>query len=155
MSGPIADRPLDRLALELVDAKQCFSSAHEHHSILDHGLPHAREDSFLGVYVEVHQDIANEPIAPGALHSGAGEALAEGAVVEPDELDQERPVERGAGMQRLLVRLAGVLVPRADREAIVAAVDPVADGAAREVALFFDESELVGYDRASQPWIVE
>ena len=27
--------------------------------------------------------------------------------------------------------------------------------AAREVALFFDDSELVSYDRATQPWIVE
>jgi nucleoside-diphosphate kinase len=30
-----------------------------------------------------------------------------------------------------------------------------AEDAVREVALFFDESELVAYDRASQPWIVE
>ena len=27
--------------------------------------------------------------------------------------------------------------------------------AAREVALFFDDSELISYDRATQPWIVE
>jgi nucleoside-diphosphate kinase len=30
-----------------------------------------------------------------------------------------------------------------------------AEDAAREVSLFFDDSELVAYDRASQPWIVE
>ncbi len=30
-----------------------------------------------------------------------------------------------------------------------------AEDAAREVALFFDNSELVSYDRATQPWIVE
>lgn len=30
-----------------------------------------------------------------------------------------------------------------------------AEDAAREVALFFDDSELVSYDRATQPWIVE
>ena len=30
-----------------------------------------------------------------------------------------------------------------------------ADDAAREVALFFNDSELVAYDRATQPWIVE
>lgn len=30
-----------------------------------------------------------------------------------------------------------------------------AEDAAREVALFFDDSELISYDRATQPWIVE
>ena len=30
-----------------------------------------------------------------------------------------------------------------------------AEDAAREVALFFDDSELVSYDRATQTWIVE
>ncbi|MCH8230125.1 MAG: nucleoside-diphosphate kinase [Chloroflexi bacterium] len=30
-----------------------------------------------------------------------------------------------------------------------------AEEAAREVALFFDDSELISYDRATQPWIVE
>ncbi len=30
-----------------------------------------------------------------------------------------------------------------------------AEDAAREVALFFENSELVSYDRATQPWIVE
>jgi len=30
-----------------------------------------------------------------------------------------------------------------------------AEDAVREVALFFDDSELVAYDRATQPWIVE
>ncbi|MCH8911003.1 MAG: nucleoside-diphosphate kinase [Chloroflexi bacterium] len=29
-----------------------------------------------------------------------------------------------------------------------------AEDAAREVALFFDDSELISYDRATQPWIV-
>jgi nucleoside-diphosphate kinase len=30
-----------------------------------------------------------------------------------------------------------------------------ADDAARELGLFFNDSELVSYDRATQPWIVE
>jgi nucleoside-diphosphate kinase len=30
-----------------------------------------------------------------------------------------------------------------------------ADDAAREVGLFFNEDELIAYDRASKPWIVE
>ncbi|MEK9676041.1 MAG: nucleoside-diphosphate kinase, partial [Chloroflexota bacterium] len=30
-----------------------------------------------------------------------------------------------------------------------------AEDAAREVALWFDADELVSYDRATQPWIVE
>ena len=30
-----------------------------------------------------------------------------------------------------------------------------AEDAAREMGLFFDDSELVAYDRATQPWIVE
>jgi nucleoside-diphosphate kinase len=30
-----------------------------------------------------------------------------------------------------------------------------ADDAAREVSLFFNDSELIAYDRATQPWIVE
>ena len=30
-----------------------------------------------------------------------------------------------------------------------------AEEAAREVALFFDDTELISYDRATQPWIVE
>jgi nucleoside-diphosphate kinase len=29
------------------------------------------------------------------------------------------------------------------------------DDAAREVTLFFNDSELTSYDRATQPWIVE
>ena len=29
------------------------------------------------------------------------------------------------------------------------------EDAAREVTLFFDDSELISYDRATQPWIVE
>ena len=74
------------------------------------------------------QDVAQEPVAAGALHRRAGEERAEGRVVEAGEFGQRRrrrgPPGRPGGHRR---RGAGELVPGADREAIVAAEHAVAD----------------------------
>ena len=53
----------------------------------------------------------------------------EGRIVEPGELGQRRCAQVVARLQLRLARGARELVPGADREAVVAAIDPVADRA--------------------------
>src|SRR5262249_45828724 len=57
----------------------------------------------------------------------AGEAAAEGSVVEGGELDQHRRRQLGPGCERRLARFLGELVPRAGGEAVVAAIDAIAE----------------------------
>src|SRR6185437_16562798 len=73
------------------------------------------------------EDVAQEAVAADALYRRAREALPEGGIVEPGELRQERRRGRIAGRKAGLARRPREFVPGADGEAIVAAVDAVAD----------------------------
>src|SRR5664279_1885916 len=75
---------------------------------------------------DVDQHIAHETIAAGALDRGLGKQCAELRVVEPGEF---RKRGRSQGLARGELGLAALhreLVPRANRQAIVAAVYAVA-----------------------------
>src|SRR5690606_36146434 len=71
--------------------------------------------------------VAHEAVAADALDRVLGKQRPEGRIVQPRELDQRRRLQGLAGVQRLLARAAGELVPRAGRQAVVAAVDAVAE----------------------------
>ena len=73
------------------------------------------------------QDVAHEAVAAGALDRRFREQRAKGGVVEAGELG-ERGRPQGLARRELLLAPGGrELVPRADREAIVASIDAVAD----------------------------
>ena len=66
--------------------------------------------------------------APDPLDRRAGEDRAEAGIVEREQVGQRRRGQLGAGQEGPVgARGVGEAVPRADREAIVAAVDAVAD----------------------------
>ena len=101
------------------------------------------------------QDVAQEAVAADALDRRAGEARAKARVVEPRELGQRRRAQIVPRGELRLGRAARELVPRADREAVVAAEDAIADRPAelaRDVARVLDREvgdaapgvELVG-----------
>src|SRR5690606_4767936 len=67
-------------------------------------------------------------VAADALDRRAGEMRAERCVVQSRQLGERGGIEVVAGGELRLSRRLGVLVPGADGEAIVAAIDAVADG---------------------------
>ena len=73
------------------------------------------------------QHIADEAVAAGALHRGLGEHRAERRVVELRKLGERRRARHVARGELGVAAGLRELVPRADREAVVAAVDAVAD----------------------------
>src|SRR3546814_20912895 len=77
------------------------------------------------------EDVAQEAVAAGALDGRAGEDAAEARVVELGEILQAWCGQLGARQERRLRRALRKLVPRADGEAVVAAVDAVAHGRAQ------------------------
>src|SRR5208283_5850922 len=62
-----------------------------------------------------------------ALHGRAGEELAERALVEPSQIRKARRAQARVGRKLRLARCFCEFVPGADGEAVVAAIDPVAD----------------------------
>src|SRR5688572_16737793 len=85
-------------------------------------------------------DVAHEAVAADALDRGAGEALAEGGLVECCEFGQPRRAEIGARRKCHLVRALGELVPWASGEAVVAAVDAIAE---QRPQLFVDRAFML------------
>src|SRR5690606_27764877 len=76
------------------------------------------------------EHVAQEPRMPDALDRRTGEHAAESRIVELHHIGERRRLELGAGAQLHLVRFGGELVPGADRETVVAAIDAVAHGRA-------------------------
>src|SRR5580658_9920422 len=87
------------------------------------------------------QDIAKEARVPEAPHRAAGEALAKRRLVERGEFVERRRLKVRARDQGGFARALGELVPRTDRQAIVATEDAVADRRAklrRDMPLMLD-----------------
>src|ERR1035437_8416954 len=76
--------------------------------------------------VDGDQHIAQETIAAGALDRGLGKQRTELRVVEPGELRKPGRAQSLARGELGLAALHRELVPRANRQAIVAAIDAVA-----------------------------
>ena len=72
------------------------------------------------------EDVADEAVAADALDRALGEEGAEGRVVEGGEVGERRARAGLARVQRRLAAGLGELVPGADGQAVVAAVDAVA-----------------------------
>ena len=73
------------------------------------------------------EDVADEARPSDPLDRRAGKAGAEGGVVERRQFGERRRVQVLAGGELGLAAERGELVPGADGEAVVAAVNPVAD----------------------------
>jgi hypothetical protein len=85
--------------------------------------------------------IAHETVAADALDGRARESFPKARIVERGELGKTRSGERRAGCEGHLARALRKLVPRTDRETIVATIDAIAHGGAkfaRDVALVLD-----------------
>ena len=80
----------------------------------------------LAAVADRDQDVAHEPIASGALDRRAGKAPPEAGIIQLDELREPRRAQIVTRLQLGLAGRAGELVPRADRETVVAAVDAIA-----------------------------
>ena len=100
-------------------------AAHQRRGIVEQPLGLRRERA-LAAIADRDQHIAHEAVAPGALHRRFGEQRAERRIVEPRELGEPRRAQRLARRKLRLAPGLRELVPRADREAIVAAIDAVA-----------------------------
>jgi hypothetical protein len=100
--------------------------AHEGRGVVEeaHGLLGKRRFARIA---DGDEHVANEAVAARALDRRTGETRAEGRIVETRQIGE---VRRGQILALGELRLASDLsefVPGADREAIVAAEDPVAD----------------------------
>src|SRR5215472_16296421 len=87
------------------------------------------------------RDIAHETIAAGAFDRGLGKQRSERCIVEPRQLGKLRRGEHFARREFGVAAYLRELVPGADREAVVAAVDAVAERRAkfaRDRSLLFD-----------------
>ena len=80
-----------------------------------------------GRVADCDQHIAEEPVAAGALDRGSGKHFAECGIVEYRQLGQPRRRQLRARQKVGLGRGSGEFVPRADRQTIVAAIDPITD----------------------------
>ena len=98
--------------------------------------PGGRPDRRIAAIADGDQHVADEAIAPDPLDRAAGEDRPEGAVVEPGEVGEPWRRQLRARQEGVLLRAPCVLVPRADGEAVVAAVDAVAHGARNAGAMW-------------------
>ena len=73
------------------------------------------------------EDVAQKSIASGALDRRAGEFPSKRGIVQRQQLGQGRRDEVGSSSEPHLGTGFGKFIPGADRQAIVAAVDTVAD----------------------------
>src|SRR5579862_596604 len=105
-------------------------SPHRHRAYERRGIGKAlrgeRRQARLAAIANRDEDVADEAVASGALQGRAGKARAKSRIVEPDQLGQFG--WRGARSQFRLARDLREFVPGANREAIIAAIDAVADG---------------------------
>src|SRR5262249_61839796 len=92
-------------------------------SIVEEALGAARKRGVTAV-ADGNQDIADETVAPGPLDGGFREQLAKSRVIEPCQIGKRRCVKLGACRKLGVPPLAGKIFPRANREAIVAAIEP-------------------------------
>ena len=106
-------------------------AAHERRGVAEkpHGLAASPGSPELPSAIS---DVAHEAVAPGALDRRAGETRAEGGVVEPRRARRAAaPRDSSRCTSRASRPACGELVPGADREAVVAAEDAVADAFAQ------------------------
>src|SRR5690606_17221987 len=80
-----------------------------------------------------NQNVADETVSSDALDRGAGEEGSEGDIVERQEENEFRCLKVLPRSEFGFGRDAGKLVPRANGQAIVAAIDPVADRGSERV----------------------
>src|SRR3984957_10621162 len=90
-----------------------------------------RDQCAIAGIADRDQDIAQEARVADTLDGSAGEQLAKRRLVESSEFSEIRRLKIGACGQPGLPRILSELVPRADREAVVAAINPIADGRAK------------------------
>jgi hypothetical protein len=75
-----------------------------------------------------HANIAKKAASFGTQDGGAGKALLESGFIKGQQISQFRGIQVRARMGTHQAALPGKAVPGADSEAIVAAVDAIADG---------------------------
>ena len=128
--------------------------AHQRRGVVEQALD-GRQQARIARVAGGDERVAHHAVAPGALDGRAGEALAEGGIVERQQLGQRRRIRARQRLQLGQARGLGELVPRAHGEAVVAAEHAVADRLAElrgDVALVLDRQvgdaaariELVG-----------
>ena len=135
----------DREALELFQRQQSAQrphggAAHERRGVIQQPFGLMRQRRLARV-ADRDQHIAHEAVAADALDGRLAEQRAERRIVEPCKLLQQWSLQFRAGCKARLAARLRELVPRADREAIVAAIDAIAHQrpqVARDRALVLD-----------------
>jgi len=100
-------------------------AAHQRRGVVQARLGRRHQGGIAAVAQGV-EHIADETVAPDALDRTLGEQGAEGRIVEPGKVGEQRPAQGVAGVEAGLAGDRRELVPGADGQAIVAAVDAVA-----------------------------
>ena len=91
--------------------------------------PDGRDERLIAAVAGRDEAIADHAIAADALDRRSGEHLAETRHRRGEQVGEARRCKLGARQERAVRRSRiGKAIPRADRKAIVAAVDAVADG---------------------------
>ncbi len=101
-------------------------AAHQRAGVIEQSLRLDSQRGIAGV-ADRDQHVAHEAVAADALDRGFCEQRAEGGIVEPCEFGERRLAQLSARGQFCLAADLRELVPGADGEAIVAAIDAVAD----------------------------
>ena len=108
---------------------------------MDTQLHESRLARFWAGISDRDHDIPDKPVAPDPLDRRAGKNFAESSVVELRQIGQQGRGQFGPGVKGRIPRGAGELVPGTNGQAVVAAIDAIADGAAEfmwDVALMLD-----------------
>ena len=112
-----------------------------------------RRKARLARIADRDQHVSHEPIAPDPLDGRAAEHLAEGCIVERRQFLQKRQHQLDPWMERDLLRGLREFVPGTNREAVIAAVDTIADRLAkfaRDVSL----GSIVGTRSAPRVYLI-
>jgi hypothetical protein len=89
-----------------------------------------RNEGRIGGVADRDQDIPHKAIPTRTLYRRFREQLSKAGIVQADEIEKARSSELRMHRKLCVAARLGEFVPGTDREAIVAAVDAVADGVA-------------------------
>ena len=123
---------LKRLPAHQLRQRPRRGAAHQRAGVIEQAFGLGRQGRIAGV-ADRDQHIAHEPVAADALDRRFGESRAERGIVEPRQIGERGRAQFVARGEFGFAAGLRELVPRADREAIVAAIDAVADRFAKLV----------------------
>ena len=91
-------------------------------------LQHNRNKRHVAGISNRYKHVTQKPVASDPFHRRGGEDLPEFGIIQRRQLGQQRPFQLGPRMEGRLLGDGRELVPRADRQTVVATIDTIAHG---------------------------